>query len=130
MMPTRRVDRRRISGAAGFALFWTLVFAVGQLLDRDVDFAGLAAAFLVSGVIGYLAWPGLADVWARRDKQDDGKRFLMIGLGVAAGVALTRVVSILAGDDEARWSVGLWFVSVAAIFGLAFMRVRQARRSK
>lgn len=124
-----RFDRERLAGTAGFALFCTVMFAIGQLLDRDIELAGLAGAFLMSGLVGYLAWPGLADVWARRDTRQDGKRFLAIGLGLVAGFVLSQAVSILAGADEARWSVGLWIVSVAVIFGLLFVQVWRARRS-
>src|SRR5262245_64428952 len=96
------LDRKRLAGAAGVALFGTLMFAVGQLLDREIDVAALAGVFLMSALVGYLAWPGLADVWARRDRGQDGKRFLMIGLGLVTGVALSRVITALAGEDDAK----------------------------
>lgn len=127
-MVSMRIDRGRIAGAAGFALFCTLMFAIGQLLDRDIDLAGLAGAFLISVLIGYLAWPGLAEVWARRDRQQDRKRFLVIGLGLAAGFAISQAVSVLAGPDAGRWAVGWWFISVS-VFGILFVKAWLARRS-
>ena len=120
-------DRRRIAGAARFALVCTMLIGIGQLLDRNVDVAGLAGSYLAGCILGYVAWPWLSDVWEARDKREDRKRFLMMGLGVAAGFALTRVIPVVVGADEARSSLGLWFVSVAAIVVLAMRVLRRAR---
>lgn len=129
MMPAVRVDRGRIAGAARFALFCTLIVAIGQLLDRDVDLAGLAGVLLIGVLIGYLAWPGIADAWGRRDTRQDRKRFLFMGLGLAAGFAISRAISVLASPDDARWAFGLWMVLVVGVFGLVLVQVWRARRS-
>jgi MFS family permease len=125
------VDHRRIAGAFGFAAFCTALFSIGQLFgDGAIDIAAIAGMLSMGVILGYLAWPGLADVWGRRDRSDDRKRLLLIGVGVAGGLGLSRAVSFLAGGDAARWSLVLWAVSVAAIFLLVMRQVRRARRSQ
>lgn len=129
MRTIRSIDPRRIAGAAGFAAAWTVVFAVGQLLDRDIDIAGLVGMFLGGWLVAYVAWPGLSEIWSQRDRREDPKRFLTIGIGVAVGFALDNVVNFLAGDDAATWSLALWTASVAAIFGLVLWQIWRTRRS-
>jgi hypothetical protein len=110
-----QISRKRIAGAVGFALVFTIL---AYLLPRQAVSISTLLWPLASGlVIGYLAFPGLEYVWSRRPPWQPTWRRVIITIGVAGALTagLQSLGAAVSGDDVRPISVLATFLVIGSL---------------